>query len=99
MENYIRISTLNDFVFCPKSIYYHELYKKYNTDLYQEQAQVDGKINHAPIDTKSYSSSREILQGLDVYSDKYGLCGKIDLYHKTKKSLMERKSEITRLYQ
>jgi hypothetical protein len=39
MESYIKLSTLNDFIFCPKSIFYHNLYDQYNDELYQEDAQ------------------------------------------------------------
>lgn len=99
MEEYIRISTLNDFIFCPKSIYFHQLYDKYEKGIYQDTPQVKGTINHAPIDFKNYSTSKDIIQSMSVYSDMYNLCGKIDLYHKKKKSLMERKTKITELYQ
>lgn len=99
MEEYIRISTLNDFIFCPKSIYFHQLYDQYAKGVYQDTPQVKGTINHAPIDYRKYSSSKDIIQALSVYSDTYNLCGKIDLYHKKKKSLMERKTKITELYQ
>jgi CRISPR-associated protein Cas4 len=34
-----------------------------------------------------------------VFSEKYHLTGKIDVFHLTKKSLMERKSHISEVYQ
>gem|GEM_PF-2376169 len=40
MESYIKLSTLNDFIFCPKSIYYHTLYDSYEKKLYQDEAQI-----------------------------------------------------------
>ncbi|MDR2639788.1 MAG: type V CRISPR-associated protein Cas4 [Candidatus Peribacteria bacterium] len=71
MESYIKLSTLNDFIFCPKSIFYHNLYEQYNDELYQEEAQKAGKLIHEAIDNKRYSTKKEILQGLDVYSEEY----------------------------
>lgn len=35
MENPINITMLNDFIFCPLSIYYHNLYDDMETSLYQ----------------------------------------------------------------
>lgn len=98
MEEYIRISTLNDFLFCPKSIYYHGLYDRYEKPLYQDTPQIEGTYNHERIDSKKYSTSKDVLQGLSVYSEYYGLAGKIDLYHRTKQSLMERKTHIKELH-
>jgi len=99
MDQYIKISTLNDFMFCPKSIYFHELYGKYNFHVFQWNKQIQWKYNHRNIDEQKYSSSTNILQWIDVYSEKYWLIGKIDLYHKEKKSLMERKTKISKVYQ
>jgi CRISPR-associated protein Cas4 len=62
MENYIKLSTLNDFIFCPKSIYYHNLYDNYNKNLYQEEAQKSGTIAHESIDNQTYSTRKDILQ-------------------------------------
>jgi hypothetical protein len=36
------------------------------------------------------------LQGLDVYSEEYGICGKIDIFDKKTGELIERKSLIKR---
>jgi len=98
MESYIRISTLNDFVFCPKSIYFHDLYDKFDKKIYQEEAQHAGKIAHEAIDEKIYSTAKKYIQSLSVYSDKYKLCGKIDIYNSETKTLVERKNKITRVY-
>jgi len=62
MESYIKLSTLNDFIFCPKSIYYHNLYDNYEKKLYQEEAQIAGTIAHEAVDNKTYSSRKDILQ-------------------------------------
>ena len=52
MESYIKLSTLNDFIFCPKSIYYHTLYDSYEKKLYQDEAQIAWTIAHETIDNK-----------------------------------------------
>ena len=98
MESYIRISTLNDFVFCPKSIYYHELYQKYNTSMYHEQAQVVGSLDHMVIDSKTYSTSKNTIQWIDVFCGQYQLCWKIDLYLADTHTLIERKSKVHQIY-
>jgi len=98
MEDYIQISKLNDFLFCPKSIYLHELYGQYEEKTYHETAQVVGKIAHESIDNKTYSTEKKYLQSLDVYSEKYNLCGKIDIYDSQSKSLIERKYKIKEIY-
>lgn len=98
MDSYIKISTLNDFTFCPKSIYFHELYSKYDSKNYHQKEQTEGKLTHQSIDKKTYSTSKKILQGISVFSEKYNLCGKIDIYHIEKRSLMERKTYVEKIY-
>jgi len=99
MEPYITITTLNDFVFCPKSIYFHNLYGKYNVQIYKQMPQIVGTINHENIDTQKYSSAKRYIQGLEVFSEKYQLCGKIDVYDSEKKVLIERKTKIKKIYE
>ena len=99
MTPHIRISTLNDFIFCPKSIYFHQLYENIEKSAYQDTPQLKGTHAHEKIDKKDYSTSKEILQGLSIYSEKYHLTGKIDLFHLEKKTLMERKKHISKVYQ
>lgn len=99
MDPYIRISTLNDFTFCPKSIYFHQLYDNVEKGLYQDTPQVRWTLNHIRIDHGTYSTSKDILQWTSVYSEKYNLVGKIDVFHISKKSLMERKTHISQVYQ
>jgi CRISPR-associated protein Cas4 len=98
MEPYITITTLNDFVFCPKSIYFHGLYGKYSSRIYQQSPQIIGTINHENIDQQQYSSAKRYVQSLSVYSETYGLCGKIDLYDQQTKTLIERKTKIKTIY-
>ncbi len=98
MEAYLPISYLNDFVFCPRSIYFHQCYGRTEQRLYQSTDQTRGKAAHKTIDGQRYTSARDVLQGLDVYSEQYAIGGKIDLYHKAKALLVERKKKIKVIY-
>ncbi|MBO4405430.1 MAG: type V CRISPR-associated protein Cas4 [Alphaproteobacteria bacterium] len=97
-ENSILISQLNDFVFCPVSIYFHALYGNLDKTLYQGAAQIDGTHAHQAIDNKRYSSRKNVLQGIDVYSDELNIRGKIDVFDVDSGVLTERKNKIVRIY-
>ena len=56
-EDYISISTLNDFIFCPYSIYLHNVYMESDNSLFHAAPQTTGKIAHKTLDTKKASSS------------------------------------------
>src|SRR3989338_8357855 len=94
MEHYIQISKLNDFVFCPRSVYLHSIYDSFTQKTYHRTPQLVGKIKHQTIDKKTYSTSKDILCGLEVYSEKYNLVGKIDIFYKKKGLLVERKTKV-----
>lgn len=98
MESYIQISKLNDFIFCPLSLYFHSLYENFNEKTYHSSSQVVGKIKHEKIDNQEYSSEKRYLQGLEIFSEKYELIGKIDIYDKKEKALIERKYQIKNIY-
>lgn len=98
MENPIAISKINDFIFCPMSLYYHSIYEHYDDKIYHGIAQQVGKIKHENIDEARYISSANIMQGTTVYCDKYNLVGKIDLYDSKKFELVERKYKIKTIY-
>lgn len=98
MELYLKITYLNDFDFCPLSIYFHQLYGDLAERLYYDSAQLDGKAAHEAIDNHRYSNHKNILQGMDVYSDEYKLCGKIDIFDTEKGLLTERKKHIETVY-
>lgn len=98
MESYIKLSTLNDFIFCPKSIYYHNLYNNYEKKIYQDEVQIAWSIAHESIDNKTYSSRKDVLQSLEVYSEKYSIAWKIDIFYKSEWKLIERKNKIEKIY-
>lgn len=97
-ELIIKISELNDFIFCPISIYYHHLMNDINTILYHRDEQIKGKQVHENIDKKIYSTSKGVFTSLDVYSHKYLLMGKIDIYDSDNKVLIERKNHVSKIY-
>ena len=53
MDDYISISMLNDFIFCPYSIYLHNVYMDADEGLYHAKPQTRGKVAHAAIDEKT----------------------------------------------
>ena len=97
-EGYIYLSWLNDYAFCPHSIYVHALYGQTSRKLYQETAQWKGAIAHESLDQQRYSTRKSELTGFAVLSEEMGLYGKIDLYKGKNKELIERKKKIYRLY-
>lgn len=98
MEQYIQISKINDFIFCPKSLYFHSLYENFSENVYHQEPQKTGKLNHQNIEDKKYSTAKKILQGVEVYSQKYNIAGKIDIYDQEKKELIERKTKVKNIY-
>jgi CRISPR-associated protein Cas4 len=98
MDDYIIISNLNDFIFCPVSIYFHNLYGSMDTMLYQTSSQINGTNAHETVDNGKYSSAKNILTAIEVYSEKYNIVGKIDIYNSNTKTLTERKRHIKTIY-
>ncbi len=98
MEETITMSELNDFIFCPVSIYFHGLYANLNTMLYHTEYQIKGKQAHSTITESNYSTSKNILQNTDIYTSKYNIVGKLDLYDIDKGIIIERKNKINKIY-
>ena len=98
MEELILISYLNDFIFCPASIYFHKLYGNMEKSLYNTEFQINGLNAHKAIDKRTYSSKKSVLQSIDVYSEEFGILGKIDVFDVEKGELTERKNVINKIY-
>lgn len=98
MESYLLISFLNDFIFCPRSIYFHQLYGNTNRAVYHTTYQTAGLAAHSSLEEKRYSTRKNILQSIEVYSEKYQILGKIDIFDTEKKQLIERKKLIKHIY-
>lgn len=94
----LNISQLNDFIFCPYSIYLHNVYQALDDDAYHDIPQIKGKIAHHSVDSGTYSTKKSVMTAMAVYSDKYGLMGKIDQYFADGKKLIERKRTIKTIY-
>lgn len=98
MEQYIQISTINDFLYSPQSLYLHSIYQSFNTDIYHSQYQVNGKGHHKTLDEKVYSGAQRYIQTIPIYSEEYRIIGKIDLYDIKTQTLIERKAKIKNIY-
>lgn len=99
MEDLISISTLNDFIFCPYSIYLHNVYMDTDEGLYHATPQTKGKLAHEPVDTKTSSNRKDEILALPVMSEQLGVWGRIDVYRKKEKKLIERKYQLKQIYQ
>jgi CRISPR-associated protein Cas4 len=68
-------------------------------ELYHATPQTRGKAAHTAIDEKKYSTRKDDLVGLSIYSDELGIAGKIDIYKAKEKLLVERKYKLKAIYQ
>lgn len=98
MDDYILITWLNDFIFCPVSIYFHQLYGNKDRYLFQGRDQLAGTAAHKSVDKQEYSTKKAILQGMDIICLQYRLVGKIDVFDVEKGILTERKKRISTIY-
>lgn len=98
MEHPLNITMLNDFIFCPMSIYFHALDSETERLLLQRDSQLNGTNAHFTVDNQLYSDRLDILQGIVVFSDEYNLLGKIDIFDISKSELVERKNKIKVIY-
>ena len=97
-EALLSITYLNDFIFCPVSIYFHNLDSTADPMLLQETSQINGSAAHIHSDHGTYSDRKSVLQGISVYCERYGLIGKIDTFDQEKGQLTERKKKIRQIY-
>lgn len=97
-ENYIAISTLNDFIFCPYSIYLHSVYMDADDFFYKATPQIAGKIAHVKTEQNSVTNKRKDIISLQVYSNELGVVGEIDIYRPDRKQLIERKNKLKVIY-
>ncbi len=66
-EETLSISNLNDFIFCPVSIYFHSLDADTEKLAYQDEVQLNGSAAHEKSDNGTYSTKKTILQAISVY--------------------------------
>lgn len=99
MNDFIAIATLNDFIFCPYSIYLHSVYMESEDETYKASPQTKGTIAHEGIDRKTASTRKDDIMALPVYSEELGVSGKIDLFKQDRHLLIERKNNLKRIFQ
>lgn len=99
MTDYINISVLNDFIFCPYSIYLHNVYMESDETMYHATPQMQGRLAHKSIDKKTSTNRADVIMSLPVYSEEYRLMGKIDVYKRNEKRLIERKYQLKQIFQ
>ena len=98
MENAIPASVLNDFIFCPMSIYFHRLYAERENRIFQVADQINGTSAHKNVDNGDYSSSKHIITSLDAYSEEYNTTCKTDIFDQKTGMLTERKKKVHQLF-
>ena len=98
MENPLNITALNDFIFCPVSIYFHNIDGAADLLTVQDEYQLNGSAVHEKTDTAQYSDKKNVLQSIYVYSHSLGLYGKIDVFDVNSGILTERKKHINTIY-
>lgn len=99
MYDHIQISKINDFIFCPHSIYFHEICESFSEKVYHDEPQTAGRLCHEKIEKKEYSTRKNILQDLEVASLDWGIIGKIDIFDVDKRELIERKFHMKKVFQ
>lgn len=67
-------------------------------DLFHAAPQTQGRASHQSIDEKKYSTRKDEITGLPVFSDELGIVGRIDIYKSNEKSLIERKHQLNTIY-
>lgn len=100
MEEYMPISYLNDFIFCPYSLYLHQVFDNNNEEVFSAAPQQAGKAGHSIIDAKEENKTQKakVLKGIYVISHKLGIYGKIDSLHLIENKLVESKYFISTIY-
>lgn len=98
MNDYIPLSLLNDFIFCPYSIYLHSVYMGTDEENYQAAPQVRGTIAHKSVNDKTGSTRKADIYSLPVYSDSLGISGMIDQYKGDRRQLIERKNNLKNIF-
>ncbi len=98
MESFLPISNLNDFVFCPASIYYHNIV--YDSDKLMSNSiwQYEGSKVHSRIDNGIYSTRKDVISGIEVCSTEFRLAGRIDIFYERSGKLVERKKHVSKMF-
>ena len=100
MEETLSMTNINDFLFCPRSLYYGNIFRRsLGQDGYQQIPQKTGLAAHETIDEGTYSTRKDVLTGVMVYCEKYGMLGRIDIYDGRTRTLTERKYSVSAVWE
>ena len=100
MEELLPITNVNDFLFCPRSLYYGNIFRRsLGKDAFQQTSQKTGLAAHRTIDESSYSTRKDVVTGRMVYCETFGLLGRIDVYDARTKTLTERKWSVSAVWE
>ena len=97
-EEYITFTQINDFLYSPASLYLHGSFADKAGAFFKERAQIEGSLEHEAIEGGRYSTRASVLQAKTVYSEKYGIVGKIDIFDTESGELVERKNRVSKLH-
>lgn len=97
MEIFLPITYLNDFVFCPYSVYLHQVFDNSEEVVYHAEPQQKGKQAHQIIDEPN-KQQFSLIKGMYVICKALGVYGKIDTLYVEEKKLVESKYRISTLY-
>lgn len=67
--------------------------------MYHATPQTRGRVAHETVDKKTANNRADVLLSLPVYSEEYGLMGKIDVYKVKERKLIERKYQLKQIFQ
>ena len=96
MDGLIPISNLNDFLFCPYSIYLHGIYQGAEEQAVKATVQNEGTRAHKE---KEKTAEGAKLVSLPVLSEKLGVFGIIDKYDPASGILTEYKNHLDRVFE
>ena len=100
MEEMLPITNINDFLYCPRSLYFGNIYRRsIGKDGYQQAPQKVGTSAHASLDEGTYSSRKNVLTGTMVFCAAFDLIGRIDFFDKSSGLLMERKWSVSDVWE
>lgn len=93
----IPISYLNDFLFCPYSIYLHRIYSGTEEETVHAVPQIAGTRAHDDLEHRR-AGTPALVQSLPVYSETLGIHGVIDELDTASGTLTEYKNKITAVF-
>lgn len=67
-------------------------------DIYHATPQTQGKTAHKGVDKKTSSNKKNEILSLPVFSDELQIMGKIDVFKKDEKILIERKYQLKQIF-